>query len=250
MGTPTQVCMWSCPNFSAPAGRPFRCVKTKVCDWYWKRKDGTQRDWVEMDVVLELCLTCLPVMFRLLGPPQHEFVPEGIATGRTFAALKNYQGRCSKSDSCCDEVYPIQSVKGKVGIDVFRLINSQPMRIGQEPRQTTSNVCHLNKPSIQALIHGLNKQVVGKQPLLSFSRAKDNPMQGIQLYHSFLQPGSKNFKNSLHAAREINIQYVAFPAIPCDVFGELVELGHGSKDSGTQLFEKAPNSRHAILFPP
>ncbi|GJW23078.1 hypothetical protein Tco_0033700 [Tanacetum coccineum] len=26
MGTPTQVCVWSCPNLSAPAGRPFRCV--------------------------------------------------------------------------------------------------------------------------------------------------------------------------------------------------------------------------------
>ncbi|GKB30693.1 putative reverse transcriptase domain-containing protein [Tanacetum coccineum] len=26
MGTPTQVCVWSCPNFSAPAGRPFRLV--------------------------------------------------------------------------------------------------------------------------------------------------------------------------------------------------------------------------------
>ncbi|GKD63570.1 hypothetical protein Tco_1305678 [Tanacetum coccineum] len=26
MGTPTLVCVWSCPNFSAPAGRPFRCV--------------------------------------------------------------------------------------------------------------------------------------------------------------------------------------------------------------------------------
>ncbi|GJT94778.1 hypothetical protein Tco_1090296 [Tanacetum coccineum] len=26
MGTPTQVCVWSCPNFSAPAGRPFRSV--------------------------------------------------------------------------------------------------------------------------------------------------------------------------------------------------------------------------------
>ncbi|GJY65482.1 hypothetical protein Tco_0467720, partial [Tanacetum coccineum] len=50
MGTPTQVCVWSCPNFSAPAGRPFRCVKSKVCDWYWKRKDVTQGDWVEMDV--------------------------------------------------------------------------------------------------------------------------------------------------------------------------------------------------------
>jgi 26S proteasome regulatory subunit N11 len=29
--------------------------------------------------------------------------------------------------------------------------------LGQEPRQTTSNIGHLNKPSIQALIHGLNR---------------------------------------------------------------------------------------------
>lgn len=29
--------------------------------------------------------------------------------------------------------------------------------MGQEPRQTTSNLGHLNKPSIQALIHGLNR---------------------------------------------------------------------------------------------
>ncbi|GJV40741.1 hypothetical protein Tco_1419181 [Tanacetum coccineum] len=28
MGTPTQVCVWSCPNFSASAGRP-KCVKSK-----------------------------------------------------------------------------------------------------------------------------------------------------------------------------------------------------------------------------
>ena len=31
------------------------------------------------------------------------------------------------------------------------------MVLGQEPRQTTSNLGHLNKPSIQALIHGLNR---------------------------------------------------------------------------------------------
>mmetsp|Transcript_21355 Transcript_21355/g.62239 ORF Transcript_21355/g.62239 Transcript_21355/m.62239 type:complete len:143 (+) Transcript_21355:199-627(+) len=31
------------------------------------------------------------------------------------------------------------------------------MMLGQEPRQTTSNVGHLKKPSIQALIHGLNR---------------------------------------------------------------------------------------------
>jgi 26S proteasome regulatory subunit N11 len=43
---------------------------------------------------------------------------------------------------------PIQSVKGKVVIDAFRLINPQTMMLGQEPCQTTSNVGHLNKPSI------------------------------------------------------------------------------------------------------
>ncbi|GJV08142.1 hypothetical protein Tco_1345798 [Tanacetum coccineum] len=31
MGTPTQVCVRSCPNISASAGRPFRCVKSKDC---------------------------------------------------------------------------------------------------------------------------------------------------------------------------------------------------------------------------
>ncbi|WEW58948.1 multicatalytic endopeptidase [Emydomyces testavorans] len=52
---------------------------------------------------------------------------------------------------------PIQSVKGKVVIDAFRLIAPQTLVMGQEPRQTTSNLGHLNKPSIQALIHGLNR---------------------------------------------------------------------------------------------
>ena len=54
-------------------------------------------------------------------------------------------------------VDPIQSVKGKVVIDAFRLINPQSAITGREPRQTTSNIGHINKPSIQALIHGLNR---------------------------------------------------------------------------------------------
>merc|ERR1711998_214523 len=54
-------------------------------------------------------------------------------------------------------VDPIQSVKGKVVIDAFRLINPQLMMLGQVPRQTTSNLGHLRKPSIQALIHNLNR---------------------------------------------------------------------------------------------
>lgn len=52
---------------------------------------------------------------------------------------------------------PIQSVKGKVVVDAFRLINPSTVLQGQEPRQTTSNIGHINKPSIQALIHGLNR---------------------------------------------------------------------------------------------
>lgn len=52
---------------------------------------------------------------------------------------------------------PIQSVKGKVVIDAFRTISSQSMMLQQEPRQTTSNLGHLHKPSIVALIHGLNR---------------------------------------------------------------------------------------------
>ncbi|CAF4150705.1 unnamed protein product [Rotaria sordida] len=52
---------------------------------------------------------------------------------------------------------PIQSVKGKVVIDAFRLIQPQVFILGQESRQITSNLGHLIKPSIQALIHGLNR---------------------------------------------------------------------------------------------
>ncbi|AET41165.1 proteasome regulatory particle lid subunit RPN11 Ecym_7333 [Eremothecium cymbalariae DBVPG len=54
-------------------------------------------------------------------------------------------------------VDPIQSVKGKVVIDAFRLISPATVVRNQEPRQTTSNVGLLNKPSIQSLIHGLNR---------------------------------------------------------------------------------------------
>jgi len=54
-------------------------------------------------------------------------------------------------------VDPIQSVRGRVVIDAFRLINPQLMMMGQAPRQTTSNLGHLKKPSIQALIHNLNR---------------------------------------------------------------------------------------------
>ena len=40
----------------------------------------------------------------------------------------------------------------QVVIDAFRLINPQTMMLGQEPRQTTSNLGHLHKPSIQVMV--------------------------------------------------------------------------------------------------
>lgn len=52
---------------------------------------------------------------------------------------------------------PIQSVKGKVVIDAFRLISPHASMSDSEPRQTTSNIGHLQKSSIQALIHGLDR---------------------------------------------------------------------------------------------
>lgn len=55
-------------------------------------------------------------------------------------------------------VDPVQSVKGKVIMDAFRSIDPQmAMVTGQEPRQTTSNIGFLQKPSLAALTKGLNK---------------------------------------------------------------------------------------------
>ncbi|KAG5716676.1 26S proteasome non-ATPase regulatory subunit 14 [Termitomyces sp. T112] len=72
-----------------------------------------------------------------------------INTQQSFESLN--------SRSVAVVIDPIQSVKGKVVIDAFRLINPNTVISGREPRQTTSNIGHINKPSIQALIHGLNR---------------------------------------------------------------------------------------------
>merc|ERR1711916_331083 len=48
------------------------------------------------------------------------------------------------------------------GVDVntqksFEALNERAVAVVVDPRQTTSNVGHLHKPSIQALVHGLNR---------------------------------------------------------------------------------------------
>ncbi|KAK1937464.1 putative 26S proteasome regulatory subunit [Babesia divergens] len=80
---------------------------------------------------------------------------------------------------------PIQSVKGKVVIDCFRLISPHHIMLGQEPRQTTSNIGHLQKPTIIAMVHGLNRNyysivinyrrsILETQMLLNFNKNKWN----------------------------------------------------------------------------
>lgn len=112
-------------------------------------------------------------------------------------------------------VDPIQSVKGKVVIDAFRLINANMMVLGQEPRQTTSNLGHLNKPSIQALIHGLNRHYYSisinyrknelEQKMLS-NLHKKSWIDGLSLadYNSHCQLNEKTAKEMVSLAKAYN----------------------------------------------
>lgn len=79
-------------------------------------------------------------------------VDRPCSISRFAQSFEQMQNRC-----VAVVIDPIQSVKGKVVIDAFRLINPQTVLAGREPRQTTSNIGHINKPSIQALVHGLNR---------------------------------------------------------------------------------------------
>ena len=110
---------------------------------------------------------------------------------------------------------PIQSVKGKVIIDAFRLINPQIVVTNQEPRQTTSNLGHLNKPSIQALIHGLNrhyysisinyrKNELEQKMLLNLN--KESWVNGLTLkdYNDHCTSNEKTIKDMVELAKAYN----------------------------------------------
>ncbi|CAH6720230.1 ubiquitin carboxyl-terminal hydrolase Rpn11p [[Candida] jaroonii] len=93
---------------------------------------------------------------------------------------------------------PIQSVKGKVVIDAFRTIDTTTLMMGQEPRQTTSNVGHLNKPSIQALIHGLNRHYYSLN--IDYHKTSNETNMLLNLHKNNWQSGLKmdNFETCEH----------------------------------------------------
>jgi 26S proteasome regulatory subunit N11 len=112
-------------------------------------------------------------------------------------------------------VDPIQSVKGKVVIDAFRLINPQTMMLGQEPRQTTSNLGHLNKPSIQALIHGLNrhyysiginyrKNELEEKMLLNLHKKKWTDGLNLERFDTHAKTNEKTVTEMLDLAKKYN----------------------------------------------
>jgi 26S proteasome regulatory subunit N11 len=93
---------------------------------------------------------------------------------------------------------PVQSVKGKVVIDCFRIINPQAMMLGQEPRQSTSNVGLLKKPSIQALIHGLNRHYYSM--VLDYRKSENEEQMLMNLHKKSWTSGLKTAKYEEHSA--------------------------------------------------
>ncbi|CAJ0917103.1 unnamed protein product, partial [Mesorhabditis belari] len=108
---------------------------------------------------------------------------------------------------------PIQSVKGKVVIDAFRTINPQTIALNQEPRQTTSNLGHLQKPSIQALIHGLNRHYYSipiaykthereQQMLLNLDKRSWMDALGLQKYEGHCKQNAETMKRILKLTKD------------------------------------------------
>lgn len=94
-------------------------------------------------------------------------------------------------------VDPIQSVKGKVALDAFKLISREIMMSGGEPRQNTSNVGKLKKPTAQALFHGLNKAY--SSLVINYRKNEYENKMLLNLYKKKWTEGMKIEKFGKHA---------------------------------------------------
>lgn len=89
------------------------------------------------------------------------------------------------------------------------------MVLGQEPRQTTSNLGHLQKPSIQALIHGLNrhyysisinyrKNELEQKMLLNLHKKSWSDGLRLEDYNDHCNVNEKTIENMLELAKLYN----------------------------------------------
>jgi len=143
-------------------------------------------------------------------------------------------------------VDPIQSVKGKVVIDCFRLINPQLMMMGVEPRQTTSNIGLLNKPSIQALIHGLNrhyysividyrKNELEEQMLMNLHKTKWTEGLELKKFEDVQKENEKTVERMLKLSKDYNERVVSEEGKTPE---ELIVESAGKVDPKKHLGEK------------
>ncbi|EGG20977.1 26S proteasome non-ATPase regulatory subunit 14 [Cavenderia fasciculata] len=107
-------------------------------------------------------------------------------------------------------VDPLQSVRGKVVIDAFRTIKTSPTA---EPRQITSNLGHLQDASIQALIHGLNrnyysiainyrKNELEQKMLLNLHKKKWTDALTLEKFDTYSQSNEKKLSVRLKKEKE------------------------------------------------
>lgn len=87
-------------------------------------------------------------------------------------------------------VDPIQSVKGKVVIDAFRLVDMQLSMTDSEFNQSTSNVGHLKKPAPVALYNGLNKHYFSL--VIDYNKNENEQNMLLNLYKKGWTEGLKN----------------------------------------------------------
>lgn len=74
---------------------------------------------------------------------------------------------------------PVQSVRGKVVIGAFRCIDTIAFQQGDEPRETTSFIGHLEKPTTKALVRGLNRQYYQMPVVYRMSKCEQQMLMSI-----------------------------------------------------------------------
>jgi len=100
---------------------------------------------------------------------------------------------------------PVQSVKGKVVIDAFKLIDPAQAMMEEEFNQTTSNVGHLKKPSPVALYNGLNKHYFSL--VISYNKNENDQNMLLNLYKKKWSEDLKNTKpTDCHKSNSNNMQ--------------------------------------------
>lgn len=140
-------------------GRRIDDYTTEVVDVYAMPQTGTG---VTVEAVDPVYQTKMNAALEMVG--RTEYVVGWYHSHPGFGCWLSHIDMATQSsfeqldkNSIAVVIDPIQSVKGKVVLDAFRLINPTLSMTGAEPRQVTSNIGFTAKPSPVSLLHGVGK---------------------------------------------------------------------------------------------